>query len=153
MSCLLQASPALLQSVKSSDEEEKRSSGVDEMLEAMNGEMTDEQMKQNLMKALDKRVPQQHVKTERTKLPRFTALNTAQTKKPITPGNKDWEKIHKKNFSKMESIQDYMAKKQERNEQLSASMHKIKQMREKLSKCQGVRNYKTPPSVKKVCFL
>ena len=46
--------------------------------------------------------------------------------KPVTPGNKDWSRIHQTNFNKMESIDDYLARKRKRTDTLSASVKRAK---------------------------
>ena len=58
---VLQPSPHLIASPSGPDCQEK-DQGVEEMLSVMTGDMTDEQMKQNLLDALDKRVPTKEVK-------------------------------------------------------------------------------------------
>ena len=66
---------------------------------------------------------------------------------------KDWERIHNKQFSKMQSIDEYLAQKKVRTDKLSASMKKIKEMRDKMkSNVDRFKSYQTPPSVKRVCY-
>ncbi|XP_078589582.1 uncharacterized protein LOC144869942 isoform X1 [Branchiostoma floridae x Branchiostoma japonicum] len=61
-----------------------------------------------------------------TSIPRFSAYLQKSNKKPITPGNKDWDKIHKKGFKKMESIDDYLARKRKMTDAFTASVKKAK---------------------------
>lgn len=69
-------------------------------------------------------------------------------------GNKDWEKIHAKQFSKMKSLDQYVAEKNARIDKMSASLKKIRQMRDTMkSNVESLKNYRTPPSVKKVDVL
>nr|XP_039259973.1 nucleolar and spindle-associated protein 1-like [Styela clava] len=60
-----------------------------------------------------------------SRIPRFTASGvTIGTSKPITPGNKDWNKLHNKKFDKLESIDDYERRKKVRAERLLGSNKK-----------------------------
>ena len=43
----------------------------------------------------------------------------------LPPGNKDWSKIHKKEFSKFDSLDVYLEKKQQRKDLLSGSGKKV----------------------------
>ena len=69
----------------------------------------------------------------------------------MLPGNKDWGKIHQRQFDKMESIDVYYAKKRKRIESLSTSMKKVKMMTEQMrSALTSLKKHKTPPSIQKV---
>lgn len=68
-------------------------------------------------------------------------------------GNKNWEKIHKKNFEKFDSIDVYLNKKRKRAEEMSASVKKAKTLLEEVhSAVNKLKSHKTPQSVgNKVC--
>ncbi|ELT87684.1 hypothetical protein CAPTEDRAFT_223330 [Capitella teleta] len=96
------------------------SDGVTEMIEAMGTDMTDEEQKDCLMAALDRKVAS--TKKDKTGIPRFQALIAQKVKKPITPGNKDWSAIHKRQFDKMESLDEYVARKRRRSSSVTRSL-------------------------------
>lgn len=59
--------------------------------------------------------------------------------------NKDWKKIHKKNFEKMESIDEYLAKKRKRNDDYTESVKKTKKiLSDTLAMVDKLKSYKTP---------
>ena len=62
----LQPGPALIASPSGPDSEvpKEKDAGVEEMLTAMSGDISDEQMKQNLLSALNKRVPHKDVSSK-----------------------------------------------------------------------------------------
>ncbi|KAL4237452.1 Nucleolar and spindle-associated protein 1 [Mactra antiquata] len=136
---------------------EKRRSGrlsssspvVKEMLGAMKSDMNDEEMKSSLLSILDKNV-QEKVKTapaqSSTSIPRFAAfIKNRQAAKPVTPGNKNWDKIHKKNFEKFDSIDVYLEKKRKRAEDMSASAKKAKTLLSEVhSAVNKLKSHKTP---------
>ncbi|XP_045187094.2 nucleolar and spindle-associated protein 1-like [Mercenaria mercenaria] len=125
------------------------SQSVTEMLGAMNGDMNDEEMKQSLLSVLDKNV-QDKAKAApapgSTSIPRFAAfVKKRQEAKPITPGNKDWDKIHKKNFDKFDSIDVYLNKKRKRAEEMTASVKKAKTLLSEVrTAVDKLKSHKTP---------
>lgn len=88
----------------------------------------------------------------KTQIPRFAAFlakrkqETESESKVLTPGkNKDWKKIHEKNFEKMESIDEYMAKKRKRNDDYTESVKKTKKiLSDTLAMVDKLKSYKTP---------
>ena len=60
--------------------------------------------------------------TTRIPKPRFGQA----AKKPSTPGNKNWAKIHASSMSKVESIDDYLERKRKRTETMCASVKRAK---------------------------
>ncbi|XP_061173079.1 nucleolar and spindle-associated protein 1-like [Saccostrea echinata] len=91
----------------------------------------------------------------KTQIPRFAAFlakrkqETETESKPITPGkNKDWKKIHERNFDKMESIDEYLEKKRKRNENYADSVKKTKQiLNDTLAMVNKLKSYKTPTAI------
>lgn len=60
-------------------------------------------------------------------------------------GNKNWEKIHKKNFEKFDSIDVYLQKKRKRVEDMSASVKKAKSLLSEVhSAVSKLKSHKTP---------
>lgn len=109
------------------------SPGVQNMLDSMSGNMNSAERKKRLLAAIDKKVEEKMKNSPRaasgTNIPRFVtflAQRNKETKKPVTPGNKDWQKVHKKEFAKFDSLDVYLAKRQKRNEDLSASVKKAR---------------------------
>ncbi|KAH3844355.1 hypothetical protein DPMN_086613, partial [Dreissena polymorpha] len=131
---------------------DEASPGVDDMLRVMKSDMSSQEMKEALMTAIDKKV---HNKLKNapaptatsTNIPRFAAfaLKIKEEKKPITPGNKDWKRIHEKQFEKFDSIDVYLDKKRKRAEELTTS---VKKARTILDEVHNVANrlkaHKTP---------
>lgn len=69
-------------------------------------------------------------------------------------GNKNWEGIHKKEFNKMESIDEYLQRKRQRTESLTTSMKKMKVLSQQMRKVvDSVKTYRTPPSLLKVSSI
>ncbi|XP_013391526.1 nucleolar and spindle-associated protein 1-C-like [Lingula anatina] len=82
-----------------------------------------------------------------TNIPRFAAFAAKKKaeKKPVTPGNKDWAKIHQKNFDKMDSIDVYLEKKRERTKSITASVKKARMLTEQAkASVQKLKNHRTP---------
>ncbi|CAH1793051.1 unnamed protein product [Owenia fusiformis] len=112
-------------------EPKKNSGTTKELASAMKGEMSKDEMKQSLMSALEKSVKQKgaspkNLDNAKRNIPRFAAFlaSKKQEQKPVTPGNKDWGKIHAKQFEKMDSIDVYLAKKRKQTEAITASLKK-----------------------------
>lgn len=125
------------------------SPAIKEMLGAMKSDMTDEEMKQSLMFVLDKKAQAQAAQASTdvaSSIPRFAAfVKKRQESKPITPGNKNWDKIHKKNFDKFDSIDVYLEKKRKRAEDLSASVKKARTLLSEVHHAvDKLRSHKTP---------
>lgn len=88
----------------------------------------------------------------KTQIPRFAAFlakrkqETESETKVLTPGKmKDWKKIHEKNFEKMESIDEYLAKKRKRNDDYTESVKKTKKiLSDTLAMVDKLKSYKTP---------
>ncbi|KAJ8309282.1 hypothetical protein KUTeg_014156 [Tegillarca granosa] len=133
------------------------SPGVQEMITAMDVDKGDEEMKNTLLKAIDKKVKTAQPSEESTdkklptQIPRFAAFLAKKkeeeeaNKKKLTPGNKDWAKIHQKHFDKMESIDDYLKKKKQQREEVTASVKKARQILEDTKAAVSkLQNYKTP---------
>lgn len=68
-------------------------------------------------------------------------------------GNKDWEKVHRKEFSKFDSIDVYLEKKRKRAEEMTASVKKARtvlhEVQEAVSKLKSKR---TPSLVSYLLF-
>ncbi|XP_041351204.1 protein mel-28-like [Gigantopelta aegis] len=112
--------PATPSSVEPSSKRSRRSTydktpegaspGVDVLLDSMKGHMDSNERKESLMTAITSNVKAKRdngtpkmgaTENNQTHIPRFAAFvgkNRHCTKKPITPGNKDWQKIHNKEF-------------------------------------------------------
>ncbi|XP_071963021.1 nucleolar and spindle-associated protein 1-like [Antedon mediterranea] len=81
-----------------------------------------------------------------TNIPRFSAF-LASKKKATSSATKDWSKLHQKQFEKMESIDDYLARKRKRTEELSSSVKKAKTLTERTkSVVCAMQAYQTPPA-------
>ena len=60
-------------------------------------------------------------------------------------GNKDWSKIHKKNFEKFDSLDVYLDKKKKRAEEITASVKKAKNiLAEVQASVNKLKSHKTP---------
>ncbi|XP_078001196.1 nucleolar and spindle-associated protein 1-like [Glandiceps talaboti] len=113
---------------------------------------SDPDMKAAIMADINKRVEERRSQMQSTgKIPRFAAFAArSQEKKAVTPGNKDWKKIHKKAFDDMEGIDAYLERKRKRMEALSASAKKAKTYaNEAKSAAETLKALKTPQSVAK----
>ncbi|XP_002736777.1 nucleolar and spindle-associated protein 1-B-like, partial [Saccoglossus kowalevskii] len=112
--------------------------------------VVDSDMKAIIMAELDKKVQERKsVLSQSTgKIPRFAAFAARnRDSKPITPGNKDWNKIHSKGFDKMEGIDQYLERKRQRMESLSASTKKAKKIvDEAKNAAENLKAVKTPKS-------
>ena len=64
--------------------------------------------------------------TTRIPKPRFGTKPATKVTKPVTPGNKNWAKIHAARMNKMESIDDYLERKRKRTETMCASVKRAK---------------------------
>lgn len=111
------------------------SPGTKEIIESMDDNLTEGEMKEQLLNALDKKV-QNKLGSQSTQIPRFVAF--AQMKKQeacasLTPGQQRWQKIHAKQFDKMESIDTYLEKKKKRVEIVNGSAQKAKTVAEQTS--------------------
>ena len=63
-------------------------------------------------------------------------------------GNKDWKKIHKKNFSKFDSIDVYLDKKRKRADEMMESVSRAKTLLEEVhSAANKLKAHKTPQSM------
>ncbi|WAR19348.1 NUSAP-like protein [Mya arenaria] len=125
------------------------SPGVKDIVGVMKGDMTDQEMKDSLMSAIDKKVHDKvKAAPDGTSIPRFAAFAMKKKEnRPITPGNKDWQKIHKKSFAKFDSIDVYLNKKRKRAEELSASVKKAKTLLTEVhSVVNRLKAHKTPLS-------
>jgi hypothetical protein len=61
---------------------------------------------------------------------------------------KDWAKIHKREWDKMDSIDDYLAKKRKRTESVTQSVKKLKLMTEQMrANLLSLKKPKTPVAV------
>ena len=68
----------------------------------------------------------------------------------MSPTGKDWAKIHKRQWDKMDSIDDYLAKKRKRTESVTQSVKKLKLMTEQMrANLSSIKKPKTPVSHKK----
>ncbi|KAI8479908.1 Nucleolar and spindle-associated protein 1 [Branchiostoma belcheri] len=99
-----------------------------------------------LKKRVDAKMPAKdpNAPSSTTSIPRFTAYLQKSNKKPITPGNKDWDKIHNKSFKKMESIDDYLARKRKMTDAFTASVKKAKLVADEAKAT--VQSLKTKPT-------
>lgn len=80
-------------------------------------------MKAEIMADIEKKAAEEQAKqTTRIPIPRFGQA----AKKPSTPGNKNWAKIHATSMSKVESIDDYLERKRKRTETMCASVKRAK---------------------------
>ncbi|KAK7480364.1 hypothetical protein BaRGS_00028411 [Batillaria attramentaria] len=131
------------------------SPGVQTMLDSMSGEMNSAERKKRLMDAIDKKVEGKMKNSPQvtSNIPRFAAFlakRNQEQKKPVTPGNKDWEKVHKKAFAKFDSLDVYLEKKRKRTEDLTASVKKARtvlhEVQEAVTK---LKNKRTPSLGKK----
>ncbi|XP_074662232.1 uncharacterized protein LOC141914821 [Tubulanus polymorphus] len=128
---------------------------TEDIVMAMKG--TENEMKETLMAALEKKVQimnkAEQPTTDKSNIPRFSAFlakNRERQKKPVTPGNKDWAKIHQRNFNKMESIDTYLANKRKRTESQTQSLKRAKIVTESArATVERLKNFKTPTHVNK----
>ncbi|XP_025104948.1 nucleolar and spindle-associated protein 1-like [Pomacea canaliculata] len=116
------------------------------MLKSISGDMGSEERRTKLMDAINKKVEISMGNTAPiSHIPRFAAFLAKQKQtKTVTPGNKDWEEVHKKAFAKFDSIDVYLEKRRKRTEELSASVKKargiMQDVQEKVTK---LKNRKT----------
>ena len=68
-------------------------------------------------------------------------------------GNKDWSKIHKKHFDKMESIDVYLEKKRKRTESITASVKKARLLAEQTKAAVNSLKSSMSPAVSKIYLL
>jgi len=125
------------------------------LMDSMKETMTDEELKQSLEATLDRKAKEKGASANSsstdlsTHIPRFTGLGT-KPKKPTTPGNKDWEKVHQKQFDKMPSIDVYLDNRKKRADDLLASVKKMQELKQNMkSALESLKKRKTPPSLKK----
>jgi hypothetical protein len=112
----------------------RTSPGTKALIEEIDANLPSAERKERLLAALEKKIktkapasPAQRSTAQSSQIPRFMAFlanKKAEAQKPATPGNKDWTKIHKKEFSKFDSLDIYLEKKQQRMEKLSGSAKK-----------------------------
>ncbi|XP_066282628.1 nucleolar and spindle-associated protein 1-like isoform X2 [Branchiostoma lanceolatum] len=98
-----------------------------------------------LKKRVDAKLPaKDQTAPSSTSIPRFSAYLQKSNKKPVTPGNKDWDKIHNKGFKKMESIDVYLARKRKMTDAFTASVKKAKLVADEAKAT--VQSLKTKPT-------
>ncbi|CAL1540959.1 unnamed protein product [Lymnaea stagnalis] len=108
------------------------------IIDSINADLSSAERKAMLMSAIDKKVQREKENSaslqtttnqSTSQIPRFMAFLANKKKtdehKPATPGSKNWTKIHKKEFSKFDSLDVYLEKKQQRMETLTGSAKKI----------------------------
>ncbi|KAK6180759.1 hypothetical protein SNE40_008753 [Patella caerulea] len=142
-------------SVKSTPKQS--SPGVKSLIKAMDGLSSDE-MKASLLQALDKKVKENPTKresadsTSSSNIPRFTAFMAKKNEEKKSGGSTpDWKKIHKKEFSRWDSIDVYMEKKRKRAECLTGSLYKAQKLLEETqSAVNKLKNTKTPKITKPI---
>ncbi|XP_050406105.1 nucleolar and spindle-associated protein 1 [Patella vulgata] len=135
----------------------QNSPGVKSLIKAMDGLSSDE-MKASLLKALDKKVKENPKKresadnTSSSGIPRFTAFMAKKNEEKKSGGSTpDWKKIHKKEFSRWDSIDVYMEKKRKRAECLTGSLYKAQKLLEETqSAVNKLKNTKTPQITKPI---
>ncbi|XP_052107181.1 nucleolar and spindle-associated protein 1-like [Mytilus californianus] len=131
------------------------SPSIQDLVSSMDTEKNDEEMKKNLMQALDKKIQGKTETvgskgkiTNSTQIPRFAAFLEKKKQeqcKPITPGNKDWTKIHQKEFEKFDSIDVYLNKKRKHREETNMSVKKARMLVEQTKEAiKRLKNHKTP---------
>lgn len=131
------------------------SPSIRDLVSSMDTEKNDEEMKKNLMQALDKKIKGKTETvgskgkiTNSTQIPRFAAFLEKKKQeqcKPITPGNKDWTKIHQKEFEKFDSIDVYLNKKRKHREETNMSVKKARMLVEQTKEAiKRLKNHKTP---------
>ncbi|XP_063429862.1 nucleolar and spindle-associated protein 1-like isoform X2 [Mytilus trossulus] len=131
------------------------SPSTQDLVSSMDTGKNDEEMKKNLMQALDKKIKGKTETigskgkiTNSTQIPRFAAFlekKKQEQSKPITPGNKDWTKIHQKEFEKFDSIDVYLNKKRKHREETNMSVKKARMLVEQTKEAiKRLKNHKTP---------
>lgn len=110
---------------------------VQDLLEVMRPEMTDEEMKAELMAAIDKKVQNRKVTIMSpnaasefvSRIPTLSTVNKSQTKeeKAALKG-KDWQKIHEKLFSKQDPLDVYLEKKNKRMQKMNTPLKSAKRI-------------------------
>ncbi|KAK3705052.1 hypothetical protein RRG08_059702 [Elysia crispata] len=118
---------------KSENATEAASPETAQMIASIDASQDSAERKANLLSAIDKKIQgkvvtasPQRSSSQPSQIPRFMAYlasmkKETQQQKPVTPGNKDWTKIHKKEFSTFDSIDVYLEKKQQRKDLLRGS--------------------------------
>ncbi|RUS76111.1 hypothetical protein EGW08_016142 [Elysia chlorotica] len=121
---------------KSDSAAEGVSPGTASMIASMDASQDSAERKANLLSAIDRKIQSKAPTvaaspngptSQPSQIPRFMAYlasmkkEAQQQQRPVTPGSKDWTKIHKKAFSKFDSIDVYLEKKQQRKDLLSGS--------------------------------
>ncbi|BFZ11622.1 hypothetical protein BsWGS_14662 [Bradybaena similaris] len=109
------------------------SPGTRAMIEEIDVNLPSAERKQKLLSALDQKIKNKastparqgpNTQAQPSQIPRFMAFlanKKLESQKPVTPGNKDWTKIHSKEFSKFDSLDVYLERKQQRMEKLTGS--------------------------------
>uniref|UniRef100_A0A0B7BPN8 Nucleolar and spindle-associated protein 1 n=1 Tax=Arion vulgaris TaxID=1028688 RepID=A0A0B7BPN8_9EUPU len=123
-------------SQESSDEQvparpSSSSPGTRAMIDEIDTALPSAERKEKLLSALEKKIknkassntPVQNSTNQPSQIPRFMAFlaKKKEDQKPPTPGNKNWTKIHNKEFSKFDSLDIYLEKKQQRIGKLTGS--------------------------------
>ncbi|KAL8611007.1 hypothetical protein ACOMHN_042623 [Nucella lapillus] len=133
------------------------SPGVQDMIDSMSGEISSAERRNRLISAINKKV-EGKVKNSPsagpgTQIPRFAAFlakKKQEQKKPVTPGNKDWQKVHKKEFAKFDSIDVYLEKKRKRADEMTASVKKARTVLHEVQEAVAkLKNKRTPSLGKK----
>uniref|UniRef100_A0A2C9LLR8 Uncharacterized protein n=1 Tax=Biomphalaria glabrata TaxID=6526 RepID=A0A2C9LLR8_BIOGL len=103
------------------------SPGTKAIIDSLSADMSSPERKEMILNAIDKKI-QQEKESQPSQIPRYITYlankkleNQQQTGKPTTPGNKNWTKIHSKEFSKFDSLDVYLEKKHQRMESLTGS--------------------------------
>ncbi|KAK3093206.1 hypothetical protein FSP39_012635 [Pinctada imbricata] len=116
------------------------SPGTKELVASMKSNMTGEEMKKSLMAAIDDKIKRKSASStenkaeaKETQIPRFMAFlakRKQESQTLLSPGTKRYNKVHKREFEKMESIDDYLERKRRRKEEMSSSVKKTQQLLE-----------------------
>ena len=70
---------------------------------------------------------------------------------PFVVGNRDWEKIHQREFKRMEGLDSYVQRKKERSDNLTQSISKMRLLTQNCRfTVDSAKQYRTPPSILKV---
>ncbi|XP_055878554.1 nucleolar and spindle-associated protein 1-like isoform X2 [Biomphalaria glabrata] len=117
-------------SPKNNEDEATRTSsspGTKAIIDSLSADLSSPERKEIILNAIDKKI-QQEKESQPSQIPRYITYlankkleNQQQTGKPTTPGNKNWTKIHSKEFSKFDSLDVYLEKKHQRMESLTGS--------------------------------
>ncbi|KAL5008756.1 hypothetical protein ScPMuIL_014337 [Solemya velum] len=119
------------------------------LISVMKPDMTKQEMKDSLIEALDKRVKDQVKKPDKTSIPRFAAFLAKKKEQEKSAnaqkGTPDWQRIHKKEFNKFDSLDVYLDKKRKRADDISASVKKARMMLEEVhAAVDKLKSHETP---------